>query len=67
MLAWITTNGQLTIKPETETQAYALTAWLKNRTELVQAFSNQKEEVVPVCAIVIEPFKSLTGDESETI
>ena len=57
MKAWITSNGQLVIQPETETQEFALKEWEKSRGKLGQAVSNG-EMVIPRIAIIIEALKA---------
>ena len=56
MEAWITSNGQLVIKPETTTQEFALNEWEQKRGKLGQAVSNG-EMVIPRDAIIIEDLK----------
>ena len=56
MKAWITSNGQLVIQPETTTEHFALEAWEKCRGKLGQATSNG-EMVIPRDAIFLEALK----------
>ena len=62
MKAWITSNGQLTIQPETTTEDYALNAWLKERVKIGAANS---EEVFGRTAIIIEDLAHLDSIAQE--
>ncbi len=63
MKAWIKSNGQLVIQPETETQEYALKQWEQKHGKLAQAMLNNEKVIERTAMIINDLNKTIEQQE----